>query len=140
MTLRFSKYAGNISWDRYSFASYCGALEDGAYEMDVRKAKVKRSISQNRLYWMWLTCVQDESGTDKNDIHDLFRRKFLSKTVKFNGKRKRVAMSTAGLSKDQFTEYLNKIQVFVNTELAIVLPNPSDVHFSEFEEKYRDRI
>lgn len=34
-----------------------------SYERKIRK----RSLSQNRLYWLWLACIADETGFDSED-------------------------------------------------------------------------
>jgi len=45
-------------------------------------------------------------------------------------------LSTTLLDTKNFTEYLNKIQLFANTELAIELPNPENLKFAEFKDYY----
>jgi len=99
--------------------------------------KEKRTLDQNRLYWLWLTCIAQNTGNDKDSLHEYFVWKYIQPEFqqvfeKLIYKR----LSTTSLDTKQFTEYLNKIQVFANTELAIELPNPEDKKFEEFKDYY----
>jgi hypothetical protein len=102
-----------------------------------------RTLSQNKLYWLWITCISEETGNEKNDLHEFFKNSFLSKenlTLKFDSKQfffeKRI--STVDLNKVQFMEYLNKIQIFALTELNIKLPLPEEQIYAEFAEYYQN--
>ena len=103
--------------------------------------KEKRTLDQNKLYWLWLSCIAKETGNDKDDLHEYFIYKYLNpELVQVFEKMIYKRLSTTQLDTKQFTEYLNKIQVFANTELAIELPNPEDKKFAEFYEYYKDYI
>ena len=103
--------------------------------------KEKRTLDQNKLYWLWLSCIAKETGNDKADLHEYFIYKYLNpELVQVFEKMIYKRLSTSTLDTKQFTGYLNKIQVFANTELAIELPNPEDKKFAEFYEYYKDYI
>ena len=103
--------------------------------------KEKRTLDQNKLYWLWLSCIAKETGNDKDDLHEYFIYKYLNpELVQVFEKMIYKRLSTTQLDTKQFTEYLNKIQVFANTELAIELPNPEDLKFAEFFEYYKNYI
>ena len=103
--------------------------------------KEKRTLDQNRLYWLWLTCISVNTGNEKEDLHEYFIYKYLNpELVQVFEKMIYKRLSTTQLDTKQFTGYLNKIQVFANTELAIELPNPEDLKFAEFYEYYKDYI
>ena len=103
--------------------------------------KEKRTLDQNRLYWLWLSCIAKETGNDKDDLHEYFIYKYLNpELIQVFEKMIYKRLSTSTLDTKQFTKYLNKIQVFANTELAIELPNPEDLKFAEFYEYYKDYI
>jgi len=101
----------------------------------------KRNIHQNKLYWLWLTCLEAETGNDKNDLHEFFKDKFLKKElIEVFETQILKEVSTAKLDKKQFSAYLEKIQIFAQTELEIKLPEPKDKEFEQFYEFYKDKI
>jgi hypothetical protein len=110
------------------------------YTVEITEKKVKRSLSQNSLYWLWLTCIEAETGNDKGDLHEVFKVKFLdSKAVELFGT-VFLRSSTTNLDTKQFKEYLDKIQLFASVELAIILPDPEDLRWEEFYTYYSDRL
>ena len=99
--------------------------------------KEQRTLDQNRLYWLWLTCISQNTGNDKDSLHEYFVSKYLQpELVQVFEKMIYKRLSTTLLDTKQFTEYLNKIQLFANTELSIELPNPEDMRFAEFKDYY----
>ena len=107
------------------------------YEVTYKRKIRKRSIPQNRLYWLWLACIADETGTDSEDLHRVFARKYLScDVIEVMGEKVLKIPSTTTLSTQTFTEYIEKIRVFAATELGITLPDPEDRFFEQFEEYY----
>ena len=110
------------------------------YTVEVIEKKPTRSISQNSLYWLWLTCIAFETGEDRNELHEYFKRKWLEpKDIIINNDRFQY-YSTKSLNKIQFKYYLDKLQVFANTELSISLPNPEDQYWDEFYRFYIDKL
>lgn len=124
--------------DREKVKTYIDRLPDGkTFEVEIKQERKTRSIPQNKLYWLWLTCIMNETGNDKVDLHKFFSEKFLPHNIKeVFGAQVEQAISTTILNTLQFTHYLERIQQFANTELGIVLPNPEDLHWQEFYEQY----
>lgn len=119
----------------------CKLPIDRIYFVSIKKGKEPRTITQNSLYWLWLTCLMAETGNDKNDLHEYFKQAYLP----FEDKEVfdsvvPVFPSTTKLDTGQFTAYLNKIQIFAQTELNIRLPQPEDRYFNEFKEQYKNYI
>lgn len=111
------------------------------YEITVDKYREKRTIPQNRLYWLWLTCLMDETGNSREDLHIYFKEKFLpSQTELFNNVEIVKTSSTTSLNTKEFKFYLERIHQFAATELEIYLPWPEDPVFKEFDFKYRNYI
>lgn len=110
-------------------------------EVRIEIARKKRSNCQNSLMWLWLTCIEQETGTDKNELHIYFCKKFLPIIERkiFNeiiyDRTSTTTLDTLG-----FKHYLDKIQSFAATELAITLPDPEDLAFANFYETYKDLI
>jgi hypothetical protein len=133
MLKRVNSYLSALSW----LSSLKELDWNAGYEIKVSKIEKKRSLDQNRLYWLYLTCISQETGNDKNDLHEFFKRKycFWNEINMFNESLITIK-STTTLTTKQFTEYLEKIVIFASQELGITLPNPDDLKFKEFEEYY----
>lgn len=86
-----------------------------------------RSLPQNALYWVYLSVIAAETGHDEEELHELFKQKFLP--TRFlrtkDGKEYRVPKSTTKLKKHEFGEYLEKICAATN----IPIPNPEDAGY-----------
>ena len=112
-------------------------FKNKVYNVKIINKIGKRSIDQNSLYWMWLTCIEQETGNDKNDLHFHFRGEYLGVIKKvILGLEKYDLKSTTKLNTSEFKQYLDKIQIFANTELGINLPNPEDKKFEDFKSYY----
>jgi len=125
--------------DREAISGYIRQLPDGKkYDIHINLKREKRSLPQNRLYWMWLTCISDDTGSDKDQLHKEFSKMFLHKdtVVGIGGELVEVPVSTTKLNSAQFTDYLNNIQVFAASELGIVLPLPEDDAWNLFVDHY----
>ena len=111
-------------------------IMNGEYLLIIDKPRKSRTINQNNLLWLWLTCVSSETGQDKNDLYDYYRDKFLSRTVFVNGNETRVSSGTSTLNTVQMKQFLDMIQEDVSVELGIKLPNPEDLYWDEFQRHY----
>ena len=107
-------------------------LSNGAYTITIKKASTKRSVPQNDLMWMWLTCIERETGTPKDDVYMYYCKKFLIKTITMGEKQERIYNTSSKLNTEEMTEFLNKIQADALTELGIRLPLPEDRFFEQF--------
>lgn len=116
-------------------------LSKYGFTVKIEREKKRRSMRQNDLYWMWLNCIQHETGNGKDFLHDYFREKHLPvKEVEVFGSLMKLLTSTTSLSTVQFKDYLDYIQQFASAELGITLPNPDDLYFEQFKEYYKDKI
>lgn len=107
-----------------------------AYEVDITRLKSKRSIPQNKLYRMWLSCIASETGNSVDDTHEYFKHKFLGGDMKrLFGEEFYAKPSTAKLSKDKFSEFLYRVQAFA-ADNGIILPSPEDMYFEAFMDEY----
>ena len=107
-------------------------LANGSYTITIKKASQKRSIPQNELMWMWLTCIERETGTPKDDVYMYYCKKFLIKTIQIGERQERIYNTSSKLTSEEMTEFLNKIQADAATELGIRLPLPEDRFFEQF--------
>ena len=118
-----------------------------------------RSQAQNRLYWVWLTQLQNKWGQDKDSLHIQFKRKFLARIYLRDGTDKRLPIAVQNLqvikglaphiyesqaevvangistkiaSTKQFTEYLNDIYTFSYAK-GVLLEIPQDLAWCKGE-------
>jgi hypothetical protein len=110
------------------------------YTVEITERRIKRTISQNGLYWLWLTCISHETGNDKDEIHEFFKAKYIFPELKMIFGESVELRSTTELNTVQFKDLLDKIQVFASTELAITLPDPNDLRWTEFYDCYKDKM
>jgi len=109
--------------------------------VDLSEKKPKRTLDQNRLMWLFLACISNETGNNKDFLHEFFKQKFLGmKNIAVLDSNIQIAVSTTKLNTAEMTNYLNRIQEFANTELGILLPNPDDLNFNDFYETYKNFI
>ena len=133
VTLR--KNDGRLTFDT-ELAYVFSTLANGTYHITIKRASEKRSIPQNDLMWMWLACIERETGTPKDDIYMYYCKKFLMKTIQVGEKWERIYTTSSKLNTEQMTEFLNNIQADAASELGITLPQPTDRFFEQFYQQY----
>lgn len=106
---------------------YISSLKaDEKYGVEVKLHKKNRSLAQNRTMWLWLDLIADYMGESANDLHDLFKVRFLGyEDVTIAGEEVRRIKSTTGLKPSEFSKYMSQIEL-VARELNIILPYPDD--------------
>jgi len=127
--------------DRDMIIAYIKRLEiKKTYTVEIKQKRTIRSLPQNRLYWLWITCIEAETGNNRIDLHEYFKSMFLidEKICIFNTEIN--VKTTTHLDAKKFTEYLEKIQIFASTELSITLPDPEDLRWGEFESYYTEKL
>ena len=97
---------------------------------EVRKDKRNRSTVQNAYYWFLLTMLEQETGNDKDELHEYFKKKYLKTFFQIDLIDTQdfiyYAKSTTKLTTLEFEDYLEKIRVFASRELGIFLPLPGE--------------
>lgn len=110
------------------------------YVIEIKQHRDGRSLSQNNLYWMWLTVIVNETGqgtgdkkSDCDKLHQKYRRKFLKQEeITEDGEVQYEILSTADLNTLEFTVYLNRIRQDVLDEFNIDLPDPKSVTYADW--------
>lgn len=129
--------------DKRKVIDYVEKLPEGKpYTVEIKVKRKQRSTDQNRLYWMWLKCIMNETGEHKDRLHEFFKLHFLGQDEHYVFDRWQVVVprSTTELDTKQMSDYLERVQQFAATELGIVLPNPEDLQWAEFEAHYSQYI
>ena len=156
------KYDLKKSFKAEAAQEYFAKLITKKAYIELREIKLKRKLDQNGLYWVWLSCLQNETEIDKHELHYLFRAHFLPKPegeiievlqVPFYQQLKRIisgfkyvpgmnevidviSYSTTDLDIAQFAAYLTQIKEFSRVNFNVVLLNLEDEHFMEFYKEY----
>lgn len=121
--LYFSKHDSTVT---HSLKQYFETLEDGDYQVIIKKVKKIRSIPQNNRYRVILNLlVKQEAGYTADDWHEILRDKFIKPRVvksKVDG-RKRIKRkpTTTTLTTEEFQEYNQKILDFARVFFKVNL-------------------
>lgn len=109
-------------------------LKNGVYTLTIKRASEKRTIAQNDLMWMWLACIENETGTAKEDVYNHYCKKFLSKPDPMG--EGFINDTSSRLNTKQMTDFMKKIQADAASEFGITLPVPEDRYFEDFYLQY----
>lgn len=132
------KRNGEVKMDK-SFELMCSLLRNGEYVVEIKRKAKPRTIPQNSLMWMWFQCMEDATGTSKEDFHDYYKARFLSKEVLIGNRWVMVVGSTKELNTLQMTAYLEKIKADAAVEFGVILPLPEDKYYEDFVNEYKDK-
>lgn len=122
-----------------------GGLKDGRYILEINDYN-RRSSPQNRYYWgLVIPLIQKgikDLGTDltKEETHEFLKARFnIANTDIVNeqtGETINIPLSTTRLNKEQFGEYIERIQRFGAEFLGIEIPDPGQqLSIYEMEER-----
>jgi hypothetical protein len=136
------KFSINSDFDKLAVKQHIDKLpENKRYTIEITQKRENRTLDQNALYWLWLTCIEQETGNSKEDIHYYCKDNFLpKKEMTIAGEVVYIPESTTKKDTKQFSDYMNEVQVFAASELGIILPDPQDLIFESFYNEYKDRI
>ena len=112
-------------------------LRNGRYIISVKRASERRTIAQNDLMWSWFSCIEEETGTAKNDVYMYYCKKFLCKVVSVGERMEKIYQTSSMLNTVQMADFLKKIQADAAAELGITLPIPEDRYFEDFYNKFK---
>ncbi len=138
METTLTKRDGQVSMEK-SFDFLCSQLRNGVYTVTIKRKTEPRTVSQNALMWMWFKCMEENTGTEKQDWHDYYCSKFLMRETEVGGRRFSVVGGTSGMNTVQMSNFMNKVQADAATEWGITLPLPADRYYQEFVQHYRYR-
>ena len=130
--------------------------------IELKELKMPRSLDSNRLYWLWLGCIETETGIDRNELHLMYRAKLLPKDAAkieiiltpelirlvnknvnefhyFDGLNlviDIISYSTTELDQSQFTNYLNEIKKHAKVNFGVTLLTLEEQNFQDFYKTY----
>ena len=103
----FTKEGGVIRYRGSHFDLMLATIPNGEYELTIKKKVKKRTLDQNSLMWMWYKCIEDETGTPSQDIHDYYCKKFLRRKVVYNGQSRTAFSEFAAQFNTRFAWHIN---------------------------------
>ena len=108
-----------------TIGNYLRTREGKAVEVKFARPTTSRSQRQNRFYWgVVLTAIAESTGNSTEDIHVVLRDRLLPrKFITLGSKEVEVKKSTADLSTEEFTLYLEAVRAWAATELGITMPD-----------------
>jgi hypothetical protein len=136
MDANLTKRDGVVTMDK-SFELMCSLLRNGTYTVKIVRKTEPRTIPQNSLMWMWFKCMEEATGQPKEDFHDYYKCKFLTRQIVVRGRWVQVVGNTSSLNTLQFTQFLEKVKADAATEFGITLPLPEDRTYQDFVSEYR---
>ena len=95
------------------------------YRLTIEPYVRKRTTNQNSLYWSWMTLIADETGNDKDDVHEFLLAKFCPVKEVTIGDEVVERASTKLLDTKEMSRYMNRILPWA-AEFGIVLPFSED--------------
>jgi hypothetical protein len=105
--------------------------------IEIIEKRKNRSLSSNALYWLWMQCLSDDSGQDKEDYHDYFKDKYIGVSTKIVfGKTIIKEPTTTDKDDKYFSAYMKQVKHESYHKFNVVLPEPDDQGFNEFVNKY----
>jgi hypothetical protein len=135
-TITMTKQGEQVSFDTEPAAVF-SSLRNGRYIITIAKEKEPRSLDQNALMWLWFACIESETGTPRQDVHDYYCKRFLRRTIMWNGTPEVIVEGTRKLNKDSMSVFLKEVQADAATEFGIRLPDPEDRFFEDFYNTYK---
>ena len=100
----------------HRFRQYC--KENPGKVLKIEPQISTRSLSKNKLYWLFLETIEFETGNNANDLHEYFKRILLPpKFIKVLGKEIKIPSSTTDLKSNEFSDFMDKISQIVEIEI-----------------------
>lgn len=118
---------------RNKIASELLQFEGKRVEIRIEKLKSKRSIQQNRYWWLAMTILGNELGYSKEETHKLMKFKFLKRerVIEKTGEILEYIESTTTLSKSDFADMVTDMVRWA-ASMGIIIPLPGEQLETDF--------
>lgn len=125
---------GNLQTNvRKKIAEELKQFEGKRIQIRIEKLKSKRSIQQNRYWWLAMTILGNELGYSKEETHELMKFKFLKRerVIEKTGEILEYIESTTTLSKPDFADMVTDMVRWA-ASMGIVIPLPGEQLETDF--------
>lgn len=127
LTLRKSTRGSSLD---KSLVDSLEALPNGIYRIYITEVGYVTTAQQRKLFWMWMTYLENWSGSTKIEWHDYFVNKYLSPEKH----------GISDISTKAMAQFLNQIEAEAVREWNVLLPLPKDREvYNQFVMEYKDR-
>lgn len=114
-------------------------IGNGTWVLKLERKANQRTLSQNALMWVWFEILAKEftEATDKYYSRETVKYFFCCKYLPLrlpNGEI--VGGSTSGLTTEQMSEFMDKVQAYAGSEWGIELLNQEDEMFNQWRNQY----
>ena len=55
------------------------AISEKIHYIEINEYSKNRTVAQNKLYWKWLTAISEHTGHTKDEMHEIYKERFLVK-------------------------------------------------------------
>ena len=133
---RIMKADGEVRLSK-DFNYLLSTLRNGTYDVIIKRSCDRRTMAQNDLMWLWFRCIEDETGTPKEDVYLYYCKKFLCKVIQVGERMEKVYETSSRLNTQRMTNFLDNIKADAASELGIQLTLPEDRYFEQFVQQYK---
>jgi hypothetical protein len=95
---------------------------DDVLELSLRPYKPTRSQEQNKRYFKILELISQKTGHDRDELHDLFKNRFLGTVeIELNGEKHTVLRSSRKLKVGEFKDFSDRVEAWAVETLGVWL-------------------
>lgn len=93
-------------------------------EVEIKKLENTRSAQANRYYWACVVkLISEHTGFTPDEVHEVFKKRFLSYKKKVKGKVYEFTRSTTELKISEFQNYIEQVKEYATRELDVLFPD-----------------
>lgn len=110
-------------------------------KFELKTYRKKRTLNQNNGYWLWLTYLEDMTGTVKDTWHRYFLQRFptmVEVTVMDRKEMVQITTSDPEMTTARMSVYMNHIDAFAS-DAGMTLPDLATQKAVEMYEYYREK-
>jgi len=101
------------------------------WKLKIETIKKNRSNNQNRYMWYCFELIANETGEDRQRIHDYYVALFLTEKTIIFGTEIIISKGTSKLKTVEFEDFMQKVRLDAQEELSIIIPLPNEIIYDE---------
>ena len=121
--------------ERYVRTIIQGYEDTAKVRVVIERERLNRTKKQNNYYWFGLGLIAEHCGYTTDELHEVFKARYLKTKRVWRGADITVLRSTTELTSDEFGEYIDRI-IQEGAELGVVIPM-ADKNYDLLETSYQ---